>query len=61
MPKTERARRVATRREIGRTKEEAEANARMSVAPKVKGQPERAAFLAVIERPPAWRFWRYDA
>jgi len=41
VPTTERARRVRTRREIGRTKEEAEQNARFSVAPKVKGQPDR--------------------
>jgi hypothetical protein len=42
MPKTDRARRVhATTGRIGRTKEEAEENARVAVAPKVKGQPER--------------------
>jgi len=42
MPKTDRARRVrATTGEVGRTKEEAEENARIAVAPKVKGQPER--------------------
>jgi hypothetical protein len=42
MPKTDRARRVRLMtREVGRTKEEAEENARVAVAPKVKGQPER--------------------
>jgi hypothetical protein len=44
MPKTDRARRAwyrSTTREVGRTKEEAEENARIAVAPKVKGQPER--------------------
>ncbi len=43
-PKTNRARSVwyrRTAREVGRTKEEAEENARIAVAPKVKGQPER--------------------
>jgi len=41
-PKTERARRArATSGELGRTKEEAEENARLAIAPKVKGQPER--------------------
>ena len=42
MPKTDRARRArATSGELGGTKEEAEENARLAVAPKVKGQPER--------------------
>jgi hypothetical protein len=42
MPKTDRARRVrATTGELGRTKEEAEENAKIAVAPKVKGEPER--------------------
>jgi hypothetical protein len=40
-PKTERASRAQARMAVGRTKEEAEENARIALAPKVKGQPER--------------------